>query len=406
MRKQLGLAIVGGAIAACATGIGAIALEGSTLNSIAFDIAARFDSHAGENHALTFPSTLASGRIVGNFNLQGTIAFPRTYLLAINSIHANSVRHVDSAVVKIHSSDAAILSSAATLHNKALFMGNLYAQTLGQDIPATQDGERFRRIMQAAIVKNDHQRPIGEIMQAIANQFLGAAYKANLLDQSQEETLVVNLNQFDCLLFVETVLAIARGVAVQDYSYSTFVHHLGNQRYWGGQINGYCSRLHYFSQWIYDNQKRGTVQNMGQPLGGVVFNKRLNFMSSHRQRYSQMANNDTNYNCMVERETQLNGVTVDYIPTSNIRRLYSQLQPGDIIGVATSIPGLDVTHTGLVYRQPNGNIGFIHASPAGQVTIARDLQRYVSRVNNAIGILVARPLDPRQTKGTNQLGRL
>ncbi|HEY9669415.1 MAG TPA: N-acetylmuramoyl-L-alanine amidase-like domain-containing protein, partial [Coleofasciculaceae cyanobacterium] len=358
------------------------------------------------NQTLTFPATLASGGRVSNPNRLGTIAFPRTNLLAITSIYANSAQHFDSAIVKIQSSDAAILASAATLHNKALLMGNLYAQTLGQDIPATKDGERFRRIMQAAIAKNDHQRPIGEIMQAIANQFLGAAYKANLLDQSQEETLVVNLNQFDCLLFVETVLAIARGVAVQDYSYSTFVHHLGNQRYWDGQINGYCSRLHYFSQWIYDNQKRGTVQNMGQPLGGVLLNKRLNFMSSHRQRYPQMANNETKYNCIVERETQLNGVTIDYIPTSNIRRLYSQLQPGDIIGVATSISGLDVTHTGLVYRQPNGNIGFIHASPAGQVTIARDLHRYVSRVNNAIGILVARPLDPRQTKGANQLGRL
>ncbi|MEW6499507.1 MAG: N-acetylmuramoyl-L-alanine amidase-like domain-containing protein, partial [Cyanobacteriota bacterium] len=221
------------------------------------------------------------------------------------------------------------------------------------------------------------------------------AYKGNLLDQSPEETLVVTLNQFDCVLFVETVLAIARGVAVQDYSYSTFVNHLRDQRYWDGQIDGYCSRLHYFSQWIYDNQKRGTVENLGLKLGGVALNKKLNFMSTHRQSYPPMAKDNANYQCMVEREAELDGITVDYIPTNKIRNLYSQLQPGDIIAVATNISGLDVTHTGLVYRQSNGNMGFIHASPAGQVTIAGDLQRYVSRVKNAIGILVARPLDPR-----------
>jgi len=193
------------------------------------------------------------------------------------------------------------------------------------------------------------------------------------------------------------VLAIARGVAVQDYSYPTFVNHIRDQRYWNGQMNGYCSRLHYFSEWIFDNQQRGTVQNIGQKLGGVPLNKKLNFMTTHRQSYRPMAKDDTTYQCRVEREAQLNSVTVDYIPTNKIRRVYSQLQPGDIIAVATNIPGLDVTHTGLVYRQLNGNIGFIHASPAGQVTIARDLERYISRVDNAIGILVTRPIDPRQT---------
>ena len=280
---------------------------------------------------------------------------------------------------------------------KNLLTGGLYAQTPIQEIPETDDGERFRRVMDYARPNKAYERPMGEIIQAIAQQFLGAAYKADLLDQSKEETLVVTLNKFDCVLFVETVLAIARGVAVQDYSYPTFVNHIRDQRYWNGQMNGYCSRLHYFSEWIFDNQQRGTVQNIGQKLGGVPLNKKLNFMTTHRQSYRPMAKDDTTYQCRVEREAQLDGVTVDYIPTNKIRSVYSQLQPGDIIAVATNIPGLDVTHTGLVYRQPNGNIGFIHASPAGQVTIARDLERYISRVDNAIGILVTRPIDPRQT---------
>jgi hypothetical protein len=56
---------------------------------------------------------------------------------------------------------------------------------------------------------------------------------------------------------------------------------------------------------------------------------------------------------------------------------------------------LDTTHTGLVYRFSDDKIGLIHASPAGQVTIAKDLQKYITKVDKAIGIFVVRPLDPR-----------
>jgi len=260
----------------------------------------------------------------------------------------------------------------------------------------TEEVAAFRRVMDYATAEKLHQRPMGEMIQAIAKQFQGTPYKAGLLDQSQEETLVVTLKNFDCVLFVETVLAIARGVAVQDYSQQSLLHHLRDQRYWDGQMNGYCSRLHYFSEWIFDNEKRGTVKNMGQDLGGVPLHKKLNFMSQHRQSYPKLSH-DTTYQCILQKEAKLNGIKFDYIPTQQIHRVYPQLQSGDIVAIATDIPGLDVTHTGLVDRYPDGNMGLIHASPIGEVTIAPDIQRYVSQVKNAIGILVARPIDPHRT---------
>jgi hypothetical protein len=268
-----------------------------------------------------------------------------------------------------------------------------YAQTLKQDIPEPEEVEPFQRLIQQATDRNLHQRPMGEIMQTIAGQFLGTPYKAALLDQSPEETLVVTLKQFDCVLFLESVLAIARGVAVQDYSYHGFVERIRDQRYRNGQMNGYCSRLHYFSEWLLDNEKRGTVKNIGHDLKGVPLNKKLNFMSRHRHKYPRLSD-DTLYKCKVEVEAKLGEVKLNYIPTHQIYRVYDRLQPGDLIAVATNIPGLDVTHTGLVYRHSDGNIGFIHASPIGEVTIARDLQSYISKVENAIGILVARPIRP------------
>ncbi len=286
-----------------------------------------------------------------------------------------------------HAKGSQPLSITSTLAEQQI----RYAQALKQDIPEPEEVEPFQRLIQQATEQNLHQRPMREIMQTIAGQFLGTPYKANLLEQSQEETLVVTLKQFDCVLFLESVLAIARGVAVQDYSYHGFVERIRDQRYRNGEMNGYCSRLHYFSEWLLDNEKRGTVKNIGHDLKGVPLNKKLNFMSRHRHKYPRLSD-DTVYKCKVEAEAKLGEVKLNYIPTNQIYRVYDRLQPGDLIGVATNIPGLDVTHTGLVYRHSDGNIGFIHASPIGKVTIARDLHRYVSRVENAIGILVARPI--------------
>lgn len=254
---------------------------------------------------------------------------------------------------------------------------------------------KFQPVMEYAIQQKLYQNSMGEIMQAIADNFIGTPYRAGLLDQSNQESLVVTLDGFDCVLFVETVLAMARGIAVQDYSYPTFVKHLQEQRYWNGQMNGYCSRLHYFSEWIVDNQRRGNVKSIGAELGGERLNKKLFFMSKNRWEYPQIANNDDNYQCIVNMEDSISRLKIDYIPYYKISSVYSQLQPGDIIAVATEINGLDVTHTGLVYRNSDGNIGLIHASPAGKVTVAYDLERYIWNVESAIGILVARPVDPR-----------
>lgn len=254
----------------------------------------------------------------------------------------------------------------------------------------SEDLARFEKIVQYAKQQNLPDRPIGEIVQAIADNFLGQPYAEGLLDKSGTEKLVVTLDKFDCVLFVETVLAIARGVAVKDYDYQNFVNRIEEQRYLNGKMNGYCSRLHYFSEWINDNQKRQTVENITAQLGGVPMNKQLNFMSQHRSSYPQMVKDEATYQCIVGIEAELAKTTVNYIPTNGIKSIYSQLKPGDIVAVATDVKGLDVTHTGFVYRNADGNMGLIHASPAGQVTVAYDLHRYISRVESAIGIVVAR----------------
>ncbi|MCY7275170.1 MAG: DUF1460 domain-containing protein, partial [Phormidesmis sp. CAN_BIN44] len=93
------------------------------------------------------------------------------------------------------------------------------AKTLSTEVAlSTQDEISFQRIMKYARDRDLHQRPIGNVMQAIAEQLLATPYQESLLDESSTETLTLSLQKFDCVLFIESVLAITRGITKQDYS--------------------------------------------------------------------------------------------------------------------------------------------------------------------------------------------
>jgi Protein of unknown function (DUF1460) len=226
-------------------------------------------------------------------------------------------------------------------------------------------------------------------IQRVAEQFLALPYQGDMLDRAEPEVLTLSLQKFDCVLFMESVLAIAR--AGEDRSEAGFIARMQAQRYRGGVIDGYCSRLHYFSDWIGDNQQRGLVEDLTPSLGGVAFKPRLDFMSQHWQKYPRLVGNNNNRDCVERMETTLSSQPRTYLPTASIAQHYDQLQSGDIVAIATAVPGLDVTHTGLVYRTQSGGVGIIHAAPRSGVKVSRDLQSFVEQVDQAIGIVVARP---------------
>lgn len=274
--------------------------------------------------------------------------------------------------------------------------------TANNKLSEAQDAE-YQRLMrslneQLSNFKKDQMSP--QILQRVASQFLGAKYREGLLDKGKSEQLFISLTEFDCVLFIETVLAFSRNLLAAQPSYDNFVRNVEMVRYQDGRLDGYCSRLHYFSEWVIDNQKRNLVQDVTKELGGIAIAKKLNFMSNNWQKYPRIKNSEANYQCIVAMEKRLAQDTrsqIYYIPSRNISSIYPSLKAGDIIGVVTNLQGLDTTHTGLVYLTEKGNgwhTGLIHASPSGQVTVATDLQRYVQRVDHAIGIMVVRPKLP------------
>lgn len=261
---------------------------------------------------------------------------------------------------------------------------------------ATQKLE-YQRLMQSSGDHQLSQLPIDKVLQTVSAKFLGATYREGLLDQGDAEKLFISLTEFDCVLFVETVLAFSRNLLSPNSSYENFVENVQTVRYTDGKLDGYCSRLHYFSAWIRDNQKRNIVRDRTAELGGIPLNKTLNFMSSNWQKYPRLKNNEANRQCILAMEKEIalemRSHPLRYIPSSKIHSIYPLLKAGDIIAVTTDIQGLDTTHTGFVYPTGNG-LGLIHASPSGKVKVSPDLQRYVEGVDHAIGIMVASPIHP------------
>lgn len=237
-------------------------------------------------------------------------------------------------------------------------------------------------------------KPIGDIVATIGVSFLEAPYKAHTLEAPGEERLVVNLREFDCVTFVESVLALARCVKLGTTTYEAFTKQLQFIRYRNGVIDGYPSRLHYFSDWIDDNETKRVVRNVAPALGGVPLEKTINYMSTHRSAYRQLKSASV-YNAIVNVEKQLNTRKHFYLPKDRIQLLRDRIQDGDIVGITTSVEGLDVSHTGFAYRFM-GLLRFLHAPlSTGTIQISkRSLVDYLGQEQSRTGIMIARPLEP------------
>jgi len=259
--------------------------------------------------------------------------------------------------------------------------------------PPDSTQERFEILMATAQQQALHEQPIGTVMTTLGQEMLGAPYRAGTLDEPATERLVVRFDGFDCVTFVETMLALARGVVQQNYDYATFAQRLTEQRYRHGSINGYCSRMHYFTEWIDRNGARGAVRSLSADLGGVPLGDSLSFMSTHRDAYPRFAENDSLHACIRDMEAERAGTPIHYIPQDRLRAVYDRLQTGDIVGLATDIEGLDVAHTGLVLKEGD-RVRLLHASLSEGVVVSPDLQRYVQNIDHQVGIVVARPLTP------------
>lgn len=231
----------------------------------------------------------------------------------------------------------------------------------------------------------------GDSLVAIGKSFLGTPYVEKTLEIGETETLVINLRGLDCTTYVENVLAFGMLLKEGQNDFGDFANAIKTIRYRNSILDGYSSRLHYFTDWVRNNEKKGLVQDITSEIGGEIVQKPINFMGTHRNLYPFLEN-DTNYSKILEVEQELAKETLCVLPQDQIKDQENLIHSGDIIALATSIKGLDVTHTGIAIRQ-SGRIHLLHASSSGEVTISKEpLVDYLKKIKSNTGIIVARPV--------------
>ena len=235
---------------------------------------------------------------------------------------------------------------------------------------------------------------MGEIMITVGSSFLGTEYVASTLDKNvNSEELVVMVTGLDCVTFVETCLAMSRCIKAGNTEFSNYKKELANIRYRNGSIDGYPSRLHYFSDWLYDNDKKGLVRDITKEIGGVEYNKNINFMSNHPDSYKQIGKYPEYLSAMQSVENDINSRQMYYLPAASLDNYYDKLQSGDIYGITTDIDGLDITHTGMIYKE-DGVTRILHASLKYKKVLISDtdIKGYIMGNKKQNGLMVARPV--------------
>jgi hypothetical protein len=241
---------------------------------------------------------------------------------------------------------------------------------------------------------------LGEAVAAIGRTFVGTAYVPQTLEVEGPEALVINFRGLDCVTFVENAYALARFVRSggadllgdRPAAQSMYEGLLRELRYRDGRIDGYPSRLHYFSDWIADNARRGLVVDLGRELGGVHDMEPIDFMTTHTDAYRQLAD-PVNVARVREAEARLSAEGRWYVPQERIAQVESRVRNGDIIAATSTVAGLDVAHTGLALWV-DGALHLLHAPLVGDsVEIsALPLAERIRGISGQDGIMVARPV--------------
>lgn len=226
----------------------------------------------------------------------------------------------------------------------------------------------------------------------VGQTFLGTPYVAKTLEIGESESLVINLQGMDCTTYVENVLAFSTLLMEGKMNFDSFASTLENIRYKDGKLDGYASRLHYFSEWIVNNEQKKLLEDVTAEIGGIEIKKDINFMSTHRDLYPFLQDEE-NFKKIKASENYLNHQSICILPQDQIEANENQIMNGDIIALTTSITGLDITHTGIAIREKDGRIHLLHASSSGKVEVSElPLVEYLKKIKKNTGIMVARPL--------------
>lgn len=239
-------------------------------------------------------------------------------------------------------------------------------------------------------------KPKGNDVLFYARQLIGVPYVAATLEGNDPERLVVNLRQLDCTTLVETVLALTLTHRESSTDFSRYCENLMLLRYRGGRMEGYLSRLHYFTWWMHDNVDKGIVEIVEDKAHFTsMINVQNHYMSAHPDKYKMLTLHPEWTDSIKAMEDKSNGPDGYYLPeakTSLSAKDLKSVHDGDIVAIVTRKDGIDYSHLGFAVWGKDGKLHLLNASSIHHKVVEepKTLRQYLKEHPSSIGIRLLR----------------
>ena len=220
-----------------------------------------------------------------------------------------------------------------------------------------------RRRVEQLLSKTKYVRSAGGQIDVLSRHFLGHPYKPNPLIGSADtaEVFKASLDGFDCVTYIETIVALARASSVDN-----FTGWLRKIRYEQGRIR-WEQRNHYMTLWIRNNLRKGIIRPVSMPGVPILSRERV-------------------LNVVPGLDAQR--TRVKCVPKAAVPRLEPHLQSGDLIFFASTRKNLDVFHAGIIVRDGK-RVLMRHASRSQGLVVEEKLSEFL-KANRMAGVIVVR----------------
>lgn len=253
----------------------------------------------------------------------------------------------------------------------------------------------IEELLEGARKRGEREQPFSSLVVAAGRHFLTAPYQADTLEREGPEALVVNLRAFDCVTLVENAVVLANLIRRGVTDFNAYLAALARIRYRRGCCDGYPSRLHYFTDWLHDNGRKGLVQDITRDLGGVPYPKVFHTLTDRRHALPGLKS-PASFRRMRILEGYCSRRPCYFIPKFDWRQATPKIREGDLIALTTAERGIDVSHVGIAIRAGEA-FHLLHASSAaGRVVVTEGtLAHYLEEKPSRTGIIVGRPVAPK-----------
>ncbi len=198
----------------------------------------------------------------------------------------------------------------------------------------------------------------------ISERFLGRPYVEAPLGGGAglPEVFTVSLNAFDCVTYIETVIACALSRTLNEV-----VDTIRELRYESGEI-AWSHRNHYMIDWARRNESRGFIQNITTGEGTIE------------------------KTCKVDTIPGLPAKTISfrYFAKHSLAKVEAIARTGDLIFFVSEKDTLDVFHTGLLIKRGDSML-LRHATRTAGAVIEQPLIEFVTD-NEPAGFILLRPV--------------